>query len=62
MIFQCCDIKMEKEPAKNNPDMTINKCRQCGGVWLDTSEIDQLSNTNESMVDKIMGALQGLFR
>jgi len=57
-----CDIKMEKEPAKSNPDITIDKCRQCGGVWLDTSEIDQLSNTDESMVDKFMGVLQGLFR
>jgi len=57
-----CDIKTDKEPAKSNPGVKIDKCRQCGGIWLDCSEIDQLENTDENMVDKFMGILQGLFR
>ena len=57
-----CDIKMDKEPAMSNPDITIDKCRQCDGIWLDCSEIDQLINIDENMIDKFLGMLQGLFK
>ncbi len=57
-----CDIKMEKEPATSNPDVIIDKCRQCGGIWLDCSEIDQLEGEDENWVDGFMGIMQGLFK
>ena len=43
-----CSIVMKKSAAPQAPDMTIDTCEKCHGVWLDPTEIDRLERTNKS--------------
>ncbi len=36
-----CNIGMEK---KTKQGITIDKCKKCGGLWLDKGEIERLIN------------------
>lgn len=47
-----CHQKMVKKPAPHNARFEIDVCEQCPGVWLDSSELDQLEDKNLSLGEK----------
>lgn len=52
-----CQSPMQKTPAPKLPDMTVDVCRKCQGVWLDSTEIDRLEKAH-----KPRGGFLELFR
>jgi len=44
----CCkSVKMEKKPAPQAEHLIIDQCPRCGGIWLDSTEIDRLERTQK---------------
>ena len=42
-----CHILMQQIPAPQLPQMTIDVCGKCQGVWLDATEIDRLEHSQK---------------
>ena len=51
-IIKCprCDIAMLK---KSRQGLTIDKCRKCGGIWLDKGEIQKIALRFSKSSDKV---------
>lgn len=43
-----CQIELKKTPAPQDKNMTVDMCEKCGGLWLDSTEIDRLERTTKS--------------
>ncbi len=35
-----CRVEMEKEQYSKDKSITVDLCQECGGTWLDSTEID----------------------
>lgn len=46
-----CGLAMEKKDAPKDT-FDIDACKACGGIWLDSTEIDRLSLKNISFTEK----------
>ena len=57
-----CGVVMKKTPAPNLPDMTIDACSQCQGIWLDSTEIDRLERTTKPKLNFLELLLKGFHR
>lgn len=53
-----CKVVMEKVPAPKLPDMTVDRCTKCHGIWLDSTEVDQLEKAHK----KKLGFLELIFK
>ena len=42
-----CQVEMKKTAAPKDPSITVDTCEKCGGVWLDSTEIDRLECANK---------------
>ena len=42
-VIRCprCAVQMQK---KSRQGVTIDKCRKCGGIWLDKGEIENIAS------------------
>ena len=47
-----CQVKMKKKPAPKGAGFQVDVCETCGGIWLDSSEIDRLERKNFSIGEK----------
>lgn len=47
-----CNELMVKKPAPKGAPFTVDACKKCGGVWLDSTEIDKLEKKNFSFGEK----------
>lgn len=47
-----CQKTMVKKPAPNKAKLMIDACEKCKGIWLDSTEIDQLEEKNFSLGEK----------
>jgi len=63
-ITKCpkCNIEMVKKHAPKNPKIIIDFCKQCKGVWLDSTEIDKIEQKNIDLISKIMLWIKSLIR
>lgn len=55
-----CDLRLIKAPSKRDPEVVIDFCDKCAGVWLDATELDRLENPREvaeSVMDRILKAI-----
>ncbi len=43
-VSQCprCHVAMKKQRASEDPNVTIDVCERCQGIWLDSGELDRL--------------------
>lgn len=41
--------------------MTIDKCSNCKGIWLDSTEIDALEDANDESNHKFFGVISSMF-
>ena len=39
----CNDVKLERIESKTDPDLAIDKCPSCGGIWLEKGELTTLT-------------------
>jgi len=42
-----CSVVMKKTPYEKEPSITMDVCEKCGGIWLDSTEIDRVERTNK---------------
>lgn len=56
-----CNITMGKVRATSNTEITMDKCPQCAGIWLDSHEIDLLENIDNSFMERFSEMMRGLF-
>ncbi len=47
-----CQKMMIKKPAPKKAKFMIDTCEQCGGIWLDSTEIDKFEEKNFSLGEK----------
>ena len=40
----CLGVAMEKVMVGNTPQVEVDLCRRCGGIWLERGEVQQLRN------------------
>ena len=48
-----CNVSMAKEPAPSNPKVTVDRCRRCGGLWLDAGELEKAQGQGMSFQEKL---------
>lgn len=56
-----CNIELSKEQAPKDKNVTIDKCQQCQGVWLDMTEIDILEEQNNESISKFLNLFSRVF-
>ncbi len=44
-----CSHAMRKAPAPRSQDVTMDMCGGCGGVWLDSTEVDRLERASTTL-------------
>lgn len=42
-----CKTRMEKVVAPKLPEMTVDRCTKCHGIWLDSTEVDRLESAHK---------------
>lgn len=47
-----CNIAMTKKKSSINPNITVDTCPKCEGIWLDSTEIDRLEAGKHKMSKK----------
>lgn len=52
---RCGGEKLMMQVPSVNPDIHMDKCSQCGGIWLDGGEFEELH------LDEVMDMLEKLF-
>ena len=57
-----CEEIMTKKPAPTDSSITIDFCEKCSGVWLDSTEIDQLEKKYKGIKGSWQAFLKGIFR
>ena len=60
-LCPACNIPMEKLPASKKETITIDKCSNCFGIWLDSTEIDALEELNDESIHKFFGVISSIF-
>ncbi len=45
-----CSVMMKKTPYEKEPSITIDVCEKCGGIWLDSTEIDRVERANKNKI------------
>lgn len=45
-----CSFVLKKTPYEKEPSITIDVCEKCGGIWLDSTEIDRVERANKDKV------------
>jgi len=45
-----CLVAMKKVPYEKEPSITLDVCEKCGGIWLDSTEIDRVERANKEKV------------
>lgn len=45
-----CSIGLKKTPYDKEPNITIGVCEKCGGIWLDSTEIDRVERANKNKI------------
>ena len=63
-ISQCphCHVDMVKIPAPKAPEIIMDSCSKCQGIWLDSGELDQLELKNLGNTKRFSVELENLFR
>lgn len=56
-----CEEELIKIKAPKNPNITIDICPKCSGIWLDNTEIDELEKGKSSLLDKLKYKLSRIF-
>ncbi len=51
-----CDSKLADEAFR---DILIDRCPECGGVWLDPGELDKISTDDAVMVRNVFNFFSG---
>lgn len=49
-----CNVEMKKERAPKDSSVTIDRCGQCGGVWLDDVETDKLERASVPVIERFL--------
>ena len=44
-----CEIEMKRQPYEKVPEIIIDVCEKCHGVWLDSTEIDKVERAQKGM-------------
>jgi uncharacterized protein len=57
-----CKQGMVKKPAPKKAGFMVDVCEKCGGIWLDSSEIDKLESKNFSFGEKHALVLRDFLR
>lgn len=42
-----CGTALKKAPYDKEPSITLDVCEKCGGIWLDSTEIDRVERANK---------------
>lgn len=45
-----CSVVMKKTPYEKEKSITIDVCEKCGGIWLDSTEIDKVERASNSKI------------
>ena len=45
-----CSVMMKKMPYEKEPSITIDVCEKCGGIWLDSTEVDRVERANKEKI------------
>lgn len=57
-----CAVPLRKEPSPVASSVTLDACPQCGGIWLDSTEIDRLEQVSrrsgQSLWESILQAIK----
>lgn len=48
-----CEDVMKLGPAPKDESVTADYCPRCGGVWLDSGELDRLEKANRGSLDRL---------
>ncbi len=51
-----CESKLVPEDFR---DLTIDRCRSCGGVWLDPGELEKIATDDASVVRNFLDFFRG---
>ncbi len=54
-----CQIALKKKPYKKDSSITLDICEKCGGVWLDSTEIDRIEKLQSV---GLLGSIVKLFK
>jgi len=57
-----CDVILKKAPYEKEPSITLDVCEQCGGIWLDSTEIDRVERANKQKFGFLGLLIKGLKR
>ncbi len=58
-----CSIVMTRAPLEETPAVQADSCSKCGGIWLDSTEIDRVEKILAGGVKRVsnfLGSLLGL--
>lgn len=56
-----CQIEMKKKIYGKDNSITLDECGKCGGIWLDSTEIDRVEKANKpklGYLDSLIKALK----
>ncbi|MFH1593197.1 MAG: zf-TFIIB domain-containing protein [Candidatus Omnitrophota bacterium] len=45
-----CSVVMKKTAYEKEPSITLDVCEKCGGIWLDSTEIDRVERANKGKI------------
>ena len=57
-----CELRLVKAPSRRDPEVVIDFCDKCAGVWLDATELDELETPREVSVGLLDRFLKSIHR
>ena len=45
-----CKVALKKSPYEKEPSIRLDICEKCGGIWLDSTEIDRVERANKEKI------------
>jgi len=57
-----CKVVLKKEPYTKEPSITLDVCEKCGGLWLDSTEIDRVERANKEKLGFLATFMKGFKR
>ena len=45
-----CKMLLKKIPYEKEPSIMLDVCEKCGGIWLDSTEIDRVERANKNKI------------
>ena len=45
-----CHVVLKRTPYEKERSITIDVCEKCGGIWLDSTEIDRVERANKDKI------------